>query len=162
MKKFLFLIFFPTLLFSSVAKSSEEICSKYSNTIWEGEKKGKAFGQDLEGPISIKFKGKCSKVPFSKDYQIKYDWEGQNKYSKNWKAGTLRFKNDGSMTFNHSSGCKGKVKLDNSNNLIWQDVYSANRYIINVSNKEEERKRKELAQKVEEEKQRKQSSRLGA
>ena len=40
MKKFLFLIFFPTLLFSSFAKSSEEICSKYSNTIWEGEKKG--------------------------------------------------------------------------------------------------------------------------
>ena len=74
MKIFLFLIFFPTLLFSSVAKSSEEICSKYSNTIWEGEKKGKAFGQDLEGPISIKFKGKCSKVPFSKDYQIKINY----------------------------------------------------------------------------------------
>ena len=39
MKNFLFLIFFPTLIFSSVAKSSEEICSKYSNTIWEGKKK---------------------------------------------------------------------------------------------------------------------------
>ncbi len=39
MKRYFFLIFFPTLLFSSVVKSNEEICSKYSNTIWEGEKK---------------------------------------------------------------------------------------------------------------------------
>lgn len=58
------------------------------------------------------------------------------------------------MSFDHCSGCKGKVKLDNSNNLIWQDVYTANRYIINVSNKEEERKRKELIQKAKEEKKR--------
>ncbi len=39
MKRYFFLIFFPTLLFSSVVKSNEEICSKYSNTIMEGEKK---------------------------------------------------------------------------------------------------------------------------
>ena len=127
------IIFAIVLIIPYFSFASEEICLKYSNTIWQGEKKGKAFSHDFQGPITIQFKGQCSKIPFSKNYKINYKWIAKN--GKINQSGTLKFKEDGGIEFKHSSGCKGNVSVMTSENLLWHDIFTANSYVIDVKNK---------------------------
>ena len=130
------LIYLIILFFiPSILSASQETCLKYSNTTWIGEKKGAAFNSDFQGPITIQFKGKCSKIPFSNNFKIDYKWIG--KEGKVNQGGTLKFKKDGVMEFKHSTGCKGSVNLMSSEKLLWHDIFTANSYVIDVTNKTE-------------------------
>ena len=71
---FKILICITSMFLVGISFASEQNCQKFLNTVWKGEKIGKGY----QGPITIKFKGKCGKGVFSSDFQISYVWIGKS------------------------------------------------------------------------------------
>ena len=128
MKNLTYLIYIClTLLFSlQYSFASKKECSQFLDTVWEGEKVGKGY----QGPITIKFKGKCTKPQFGGKYiQIKYQWIGKS--GKVVTPGKLKFKNNGNIEYLNGAGSNGVVTI-NSSKLIWKNIYTGNNYKVNV------------------------------
>ena len=123
---FKILICITSMFLVGISFASEQNCQKFLNTVWKGEKIGKGY----QGPITIKFKGKCGKGVFSSDFQISYVWIGKS--GQVVTPGYLKFKKNGMIEYKNNAGSNGKVSLD-SNKLHWKNIYTGNNYNVNVS-----------------------------
>mgnify|MGYP006105014691 CR=1 FL=1 len=122
------LYIFLTLLISlQYSFANEKKCSQFLKTVWEGKKVGKGY----QGPITIKFKNKCTKPQFGgKYFQIKYNWIGKS--GKVVTPGKLKFQKNGTIEYLNGAGSNGVVTINN-NKLIWKNIYTGNNYNVNVS-----------------------------
>lgn len=118
---------FILIFFTQYSFASDEDCSQFLDTIWEGEKVGTGY----QGLITIKFKDKCSKKSSwdGEYFQIKYDWVGES--GKIVTPGKLQIKNE-QIKYNNDAGSKGTVTI-NDNRLIWKNVFTGNSYKVDVS-----------------------------
>ena len=118
---------FILIFFTQYSFASDEDCSQFLDTIWEGEKVGTGY----QGLITIKFKDKCSKKSSwdGEYFQIEYDWVGES--GKIVTPGKLQIKNE-QIKYNNDAGSKGTVTI-NDNRLIWKNVFTGNSYKVDVS-----------------------------
>ena len=124
--KLIFYSFFGLIISTQYSFASKKECSQFLDTVWEGEKVGKGY----QGPITIKFNGKCTKPQFSGKYiQIKYKWI--SKSGKVVTPGKLKFKNNANIEYLNGAGSNGVVTI-NDNKLIWKNIYTGNNYKVNV------------------------------
>lgn len=129
-KIFTILSIFILIFFTQYSFASDNNCSHFLDSTWEGEKVGTGYN----GSIIIKFKDKCSKISQwdGEFIQIEYDWVGKSR--KIVTAGKLEFKENKKIKYINDAGSKGIVTI-NDNKLTWENIYTGNSYKVDVLKK---------------------------